>query len=89
MQRGEELGTVAVIPPAPPGKREQRRQIFNGHTGEYIRWALSLVFAAIVAWGVVTGRLSVLEARQQTQFEELIRRFQVMQDDIRELRRKP
>lgn len=61
-------------------------------TAELIRAGLGIFVAGVVAYFTTTAaiqaKLVALEATQASQFQELLRRLQIMQDDIRELRRR-
>lgn len=63
---------------------------FNGRTGEMLRYAIGLVLAALVAYFTTTGaiqtEIAAIKAKQDSQFGELLRRLDIMQADIRELR---
>lgn len=56
------------------------------------QWLIGLVLAAAVAYFTTTAAIqnevAALKAKQESQFSELLRRLDVMQVDIRELRRK-
>lgn len=68
-------------------------QLSNGRTGEWVRMALGLVLAGLIAYFTALGRVesSITEVRerQRNQFEEVLRRLDIMQSDIRELRSRP
>lgn len=59
---------------------------------EPVRYLVGMVLAALVAYFTTTGaikaELASMKAKQESQFEELLRRMDVLQDDIRELRRR-
>lgn len=59
-------------------------------TAEFIRWGIGVAAAAIVAYfttvGAIQAEVSEIRARQDSQFEEVLRRLDVLQADIRELR---
>lgn len=63
----------------------------NGRTGEVLRWVLGLVFAGLTSYFVAQAEVQTaitrIDATQKAQFDELLRRLSIMQDDIRELRR--
>lgn len=65
----------------------------NGLTGEMLRWGIGVAAAAIVAYfttvGAIQAEVSAIRARQDSQFGEVLRRLEVLQQDIRELRRVP
>lgn len=64
---------------------------YNGKTGETIRFAIGLVVAALVAYYTTTSaiqiEISAIKTKQDSQFGEVIRRLEVLQDDIREIRK--
>lgn len=64
---------------------------FNGKTGEMLRYGLGLLVAALVAYYTTTSaiqaEIAAIKSRQDAQFGEVIRRLDVMTDDIRELRK--
>lgn len=66
---------------------------FNGKTGDMLRWALGLVLTAVVGYFVAQGaiqtEIAAIKARQDSQFSEVLRRLDILQDDVRELRRIP
>jgi hypothetical protein len=63
---------------------------FNGKTGEYIRWVLGLILAGLVSYATAMGsiqqEIATVKAKQESQFGEVLRRLEIMQADIRELR---
>lgn len=63
---------------------------FNGRTGEYIRYVVGLILAGIIAYFTTIGTLNqaVTEVRERedNHFSEVLRRLDVLQGDIRELR---
>ena len=64
---------------------------YNGKTGETVRFAIGLIVAGLVAYFTTTSAIqtevSAIKARQESQFSELLRRLEVMQADIREIRK--
>jgi hypothetical protein len=62
----------------------------NGKTGEYLRWVLGFVVAAFVAYftamNTINSEIARINATQESQFGEILRRIDVLQDDVRELR---
>lgn len=70
---------------------DQRR--FNGKTGEFIRYVAGLALAGLVAYfttvGTMNRELGEVRTKQEQNFEELLRRLDVLQADIRELRNRP
>lgn len=62
----------------------------NGRTGETIRFAIGLLVAAVVAYFTTTNaiqsQIAAIKATQDSEFGEVLRRLDVMQTDIRELR---
>ena len=52
---------------------------YNGRTGEMLRWVISLVLAAIVAYFSATGamqaQIAVLTERENNHYQELIKRL--------------
>lgn len=54
------------------------------------RYVVPMVLAAIVAYYTTTSSLerglSEVKTRQEAQFDEILRRFVTLQDDIREIR---
>ena len=67
---------------------EQQR--FNGKTGEFVRWGLGLALAAPVSYFTAQAKtdaqVAELRERQINNFSEILRRLDVMQADIREMR---
>ena len=65
----------------------------NGKTGEYVRWFVGVGAAALVAYfttiGAIQAEVSEIKTRQDSQFSEVLRRLELMQADIRELRGRP
>lgn len=65
----------------------------NGQTGDLLRWLIGVVAAAVVAYfttiGAIQAELSAQKAQQESQFSEVLRRLDLMQQDIRELRGRP
>jgi len=62
----------------------------NGHTGEYIRWLIGVGAAALVAYfttiSAIQAEVTEVKTRQDSQFSEVLRRLDIMQQDIRDLR---
>jgi hypothetical protein len=62
----------------------------NGKTNEYVRWVLGFVVAAFVAYftamSTINSEIARINATQESQFGEILRRIEVLQDDVRELR---
>ena len=56
------------------------------------RYVLGLIVVALTAYFTTTGtiqsEIAAIKARQDSQFSEVLRRLDVMQADIRELRNK-
>jgi hypothetical protein len=65
---------------------------FNGKTGEFVRWTAAMVISAVVAYFsaqmTIEKRLSTVEARQQANFDELMRVVSDIKFDVRELRNR-
>lgn len=63
---------------------------FNGKTGEYIRYVMGLILAGIIAYFTTIGTLDKAVAqvreREDNHFSEVLRRLEILQQDIRELR---
>lgn len=63
---------------------------YNGKTGEWIRWVGGLVIAAAVAYftavGAIEREIAIVKANQENNFGEVLRRLELMQQDIREIR---
>ena len=61
-------------------------------TVDFWRWLISVAAAATVAYfttiGAIQAELSEVKTRQDSQFQEVLRRLELMQSDIRELRAK-
>ncbi|HYE84729.1 MAG TPA: hypothetical protein VEA16_00135 [Vicinamibacterales bacterium] len=68
---------------------EQRRGSRDGR-GDYVRWAVVLLLSALLSYFTTIGTMSqaIAEVRttEEAHFQELLRRLDVMQADIRELR---
>lgn len=58
--------------------------------GEWMRWTLNLLIAGLVSYliaiSTIRQEVAVIKATQESQFSEVLRRLDVMQSDIRELR---
>lgn len=69
---------------------DQKHGPFNGQTGDYVRWLIGVLAAAVVAYfttvGAIQAEVSAIKARQDSQFGEVLRRLDLLQSDIRELR---
>jgi len=65
---------------------------FNGKTGEWLRWALGMVLAGVVAYftsiGTVKEQVATVQERENNHFSEVLRRLDVLQADMRELRER-
>lgn len=65
----------------------------NGATGDVLRYLVGVALAAAVAYfttiGAIQAELSATKAQQESQFSEVLRRLELMQQDIRELRGRP
>ncbi len=72
------------------GDRRALQPLGNGK-GEWVRWALNLIIpamvAAVLAWVAVSNRISVIEEREQNHYQELLRQFQALREDIRAIGR--
>lgn len=66
---------------------------FNGRTGEYLRYVIGLALAALIAYFTTIGTLNQAVAqvreREDNHFSEVLRRLDILQQDIRELRDRP
>ena len=64
----------------------------NGKTGEFIRYIAGLALAGLVAYfttiGTMNRELGEVRTKQDENFNELLRRLDVLQADIRELRNR-
>lgn len=62
----------------------------NGATGEVVRWLIGVAAAAVVAYfttiNAIQAAIVEVKTRQESQFNEVLRRLDVVQQDIRELR---
>lgn len=62
----------------------------NGKTGEVLRWLVGIAAAAVVGYytsiGAINSEIATIKAKQESQFSEVLRRLDVMQTDIRDLR---
>lgn len=65
----------------------------TGTHGEYMRWLIGVGAAAIVAYfttiNAIQAEVSEIKTRQDSQFSEVLRRLELLQADIRELRGRP
>ena len=73
------------------GRADYKCSTNNGRNmGEYIRYALGLIAAGIVAYFTTVGTmqrdLAAQKATEESHFGEVLRRLDVLQADIRELR---
>lgn len=63
---------------------------FNGRTGEYIRYAFGLILAGLIAYfttmGTVNQAVAEVRERENNHFSEVLRRLDLLQTDVRELR---
>lgn len=66
---------------------------WNGRTGEYLRWLIGIGVAGLAAYvtamGAIQVEVSAIKTRQDAQFSEVLRRLEILQDDVRELRTRP
>ena len=66
---------------------EQRRK--PGH--DWFRWAMGLALAAFLSYvttvATMDKEISAVQEREENHFNEVLRRLELMQSDIRELRR--
>ena len=64
-----------------------------GRNGDFVRWIVGVGAAALVAYfttiGAIQSEVSEIKTRQDAQFSELLRRLELLQADIRELRGRP
>lgn len=62
----------------------------NGKTGEYLRWLAGLALAGFIAYftamNAINSEIARMKATQESQFNEVLRRLEILQDDVRELR---
>lgn len=65
----------------------------NGKTGEWIRYIVGLLLAGVVAYftaiGTIRQQIATVQEREVNHFEEVLRRLDILQQDIRELRDRP
>lgn len=58
---------------------------------EWVRWGTGLILAALVSYltAISANRqeIAVVKATEESHFQEVLRRLDTMQNDIRELRR--
>jgi hypothetical protein len=58
-----------------------------------VQWLVGLILAALVAYFTTTSAmqagLAEVKATEESHFSEVLRRLDVLQDDIRELRDRP
>lgn len=63
---------------------------FYGIKGEYIRWGVGVAAAALVAYfttiATIEAGLAQVQERELNHFEEVLRRLDLLQADVRELR---
>ena len=61
-----------------------------GRNGDLVRWLVGVGAAALVAYfttiGAIQTEVSEIKTRQDSQFNEVLRRLELLQADIRELR---
>lgn len=61
-----------------------------GRNGDFVRWIVGVGAAALVAYfttiGAIQTEVSEIKTRQDSQFNEVLRRLELLQADIRELR---
>jgi hypothetical protein len=66
------------------------RSAKQGIGNEWIRWMVALALAALVSYFTTTGTmengLTEVKTTENAHFEELLRRVDLMQQDIREIR---
>lgn len=59
-------------------------------SADYLRWALGFALAGLVSYftalNAINSQIAEIRAKQDSQFGEVLRRLDVMQADIRELR---
>lgn len=65
----------------------------NSMHNPMVQWLVGLILAALVAYFTTTNALQAglaeVKATENNHFEEVLRRLDAMQDDIRELRSRP
>lgn len=65
----------------------------NGKSSELLKWVLGLVLAGLVSYFTTTStmseRIAEVKATEEAHFQELLRRFDVLQEDVREIRSRP
>lgn len=64
----------------------------NGKTGEVLRWFFGMFVAAIVAYYsaqlTIENRVTAVETKQDSNFQELLRAVNRIESDVREIRKK-
>lgn len=54
-------------------------QQFNGRTGEYVRWIMTIIIGGVVAYftalGTLQAQLAVVVERERNHYDEIIRRL--------------
>lgn len=70
-----------------------RESSLNGKTGEWIRYLGGLVLAAVIAYftamSTINQAIAEVRTTEDAHFSEVLRRLDIMQTDIRELRNRP
>ena len=65
----------------------------NGHAGDYLRWLIGVGAAGLVAYfttiSTIESGLAAVREREENHFEEVLRRLDQVQADIREIRNRP
>lgn len=69
----------------------EQRRVQVGRSGDYVRWALGLLIAGAISYfttiNTMDGEIRDVRTTEDAHFKEVLRRLDVMQADIRELRR--
>lgn len=64
----------------------------NGKTGEYIRYVFGLILAGLIAYfttlGTINQAVTEVRERENNHFSEVLRRLEILQQDVRELRNR-
>lgn len=59
---------------------------FNGKTGEYVRWALGVALAGLVAYftaiGTIQAQIAVVIERERNHYDEIIRRLDRIENKV-------
>lgn len=87
------ISDVATIDAIAEAVERRRAGASGGRSGEYVRWGLGFIVAALLSYfttiATIDKAIGEVRTTEDNHFQEVLRRLDVMQADMRELRARP